>query len=145
MRALIQRVSKASVAIANKQYSKINQGLCIFIGIKKTDTKEDAIKLVNKILKLRIFSDTNDKMNKSIIDIKGEILIISQFTLYADSQKGNRPSFHDSADKLSARLLYKIFINLVKEQKINIQSGKFGAEMKVTLTNNGPVTLMIET
>jgi len=144
MRALIQRVSKAAVTIKNKENSSINQGLCVFVGITKSDTELDVKYLVEKISALRIFSDKNNKMNKSIYDVKGSILIVSQFTLYANCKKGNRPSFIDSADKLIATPLYDLFVNLLRMQKIPIKTGIFGADMKINLINDGPVTIMLE-
>ena len=144
MKALIQRVSEASVNIESKTYSKVHYGMCIFLGIKKNDTTINVYHLVDKIIKLRIFSDLDGKMNKSIQDISGDILVVSQFTLYADCTGGNRPSFQNSANKLNASPLYELFINLLKEKKINVQSGKFGANMNIKLKNEGPVTLMLE-
>jgi len=144
MKALIQRVSEASVNIESKTYSKVHYGMCIFLGIKKNDTTINVHHLVDKIVKLRIFSDLDGKMNKSIQDISGDILVVSQFTLYADCTGGNRPSFQNSANKLNASPLYELFINLLKEKKINVQSGKFGANMNIKLKNQGPVTLMLE-
>ena len=144
MKALIQRVSAASVKIKNKEYSSINEGLCVFLGVKKSDTELDVKYLVEKIINLRIFSDKNDKINKSIYDIRGSILIVSQFTLYANCKKGNRPSFIDSADKLSATPLYDLFVNLLRKKKINIRTGIFGSDMKINLINEGPVTIILE-
>ena len=144
MKALIQRVSEASVNIESKTYSKVQYGMCIFLGIKKNDNTINVHHLVDKIVKLRIFSDIDGKMNKSIQDISGDILVVSQFTLYADCTGGNRPSFQNSANKLNASPLYQLFINLLKEKKINVQSGKFGANMNIKLKNEGPVTLMLE-
>ena len=144
MRALVQRVSKAAVIIKNKEHSRINKGLCVFVGIKTSDTKLDVEYLAKKISTLRIFSDKNNKMNKSIYDIGGSILIVSQFTLYANCKKGNRPSFIDSADKLIATPLYDLFVNLLRRQKIQIKTGIFGSDMKINLINDGPVTIMIE-
>ena len=144
MKALIQRVTAASVKIKNKEYCSINEGLCVFLGVKKSDTELDVKYLVEKIINLRIFSDKNDKINKSIYDIRGSILIVSQFTLYANCKKGNRPSFIDSADKLSATQLYDLFVNLLREKKIQIKTGIFGSDMKINLTNDGPVTIMLE-
>lgn len=144
MKAIIQRVSRASVMIDNQLYSSINSGLCIFLGIHDNDKKLNVEKLVNKIINLRIFSDENHKMNQSILDIQGQILVISQFTLYADCAKGNRPSFKNAANKLIATPLYELFINLLKDKNLNVQSGKFGANMNIKLNNQGPVTLIVE-
>ncbi len=144
MKALIQRVSNATVFIDAKKHAKISTGMCIFLGVKPTDNPQIVKKLVSKILKLRIFSDRNKNMNRSICDINGEILVVSQFTLYADTTKGNRPSFQNTASKLIASPLYDLFINLLKEKKITVLSGKFGENMNVELNNNGPVTIMLE-
>lgn len=144
MKALIQRVSDASVYIDCKKHAAITKGMCIFLGIKSTDSPETAEQLVDKILKLRIFSDITNKMNQSISDINGQILVVSQFTLYADTTKGNRPSFHDTASKLIASPLYELFINLLKEKKMIVKSGQFGTNMNVELNNSGPVTIMLE-
>ena len=144
MRALIQRVSKATVIIKSKEYSSIKQGLCVFVGFKKSDTVLDVKYLVEKISTLRIFSDKNNKLNKSIYDIGGSMLLVSQFTLYANCKKGNRPSFIDSADKLIATPLYDLFVNLLRNKKIPIKTGIFGADMKINLINDGPVTIMLE-
>ena len=144
MKALIQRVSDASVYIDCKKHATITKGMCIFLGIKSTDSSETAEQLVDKILKLRIFSDITNRMNQSISDINGQILVVSQFTLYADTTKGNRPSFHDTASKLIASPLYELFINLLKEKKMTVKSGQFGTNMNVELNNSGPVTIMLE-
>lgn len=144
MRALIQRVSKATVIIKSKEHSSIKQGLCVFVGFKKSDTVLDVKYLVEKISTLRIFSDKNNKLNKSIYDIGGSMLLVSQFTLYANCKKGNRPSFIDSADKLIATPLYDLFVNLLRNKKIPIKTGIFGEDMKINLINDGPVTIMLE-
>ena len=137
MKALVQRVSSATVYINEKKHSHITAGLCLFLGIKKTDTKLNVIKLVEKVINLRVFSDKHQKMNKSIQQINGDILVVSQFTLYADCKKGNRPSFHNSANKLIASPLYQLFINLLKEKNINVKSGDFGSNMNIGIVNNG--------
>ena len=144
MKALIQKVSKASVEINNKEYSSIKKGLLIFLGIKSTDTDIDIEYLTNKILKLRIFPDKNKKMNYSIQDIAGEILVISQFTLYANCSKGNRPSFANAAKEKLANNLYLKFINKLKSTNIRIKTGKFKENMNVKLVNKGPVTIILE-
>ena len=144
MKALIQKVSKASVEINNKEYSSIKKGLLIFLGIKSTDTDIDIEYLTNKILKLRIFPDKNKKMNHSIQDIAGEILVISQFTLYANCSKGNRPSFANAAKEKLANNLYLKFINKLKSTNIRIKTGKFKEDMNVKLVNKGPVTIILE-
>ena len=144
MKIVVQRVSKASIFINNSLHSTINKGVCIFLGIHANDNTENAKKLVDKVINLRIFPDEFNCMNKSIIDIGGEVLVVSQFTLYANCKKGNRPSFQNAANKLIAMPLYDLFINLLKEKKITVKSGIFGSDMNVKLENNGPVTLILE-
>jgi len=145
MRAVIQRVSKASVTIENKIQGKIEIGLLILLGIEETDTEKDIDWLVRKIIQLRIFSDENGKMNLSLQDVNGDILLISQFTLFASTKKGNRPSFIRSAKPEIAIPLYEQFI-IETEKLLNkqIQTGIFGADMKVELLNDGPVTIIID-
>ena len=144
MKALIQRVKKASVTVENELYSSIDEGLLVFLGVEKTDEKENAQKLAEKILKLRIFEDENEKMNLSISDLKGEILVVSQFTLCGDCKKGTRPSFDKSAPPQIANELYEYFITQVQSYGIKTGTGKFGAMMEVSLINDGPVTFMLE-
>ena len=145
MKVLIQRVKSSSVKIENEIFSTIDKGILALVGIEKDDTSENVEKAVKKIVNLRIFPDENNKMNLSLVDIKGEMLIVSQFTLCGDCKKGTRPSFDKSANPSIANKLYEEFINLVKNQGINVQTGKFGAMMDVSLINDGPVTFMIET
>ena len=144
MKALIQRVKSASVTIDGLLYSKIGEGLLIFLGVEKGDDKLNAEKLADKLSKLRIFEDENEKMNHSILDIEGEMLIVSQFTLCGDCKKGTRPSFDKSAPPKIANELYEYFISQVKSFNIPVQTGKFGAMMDVELINDGPVTFMVE-
>ena len=144
MKALIQRVKQASVKINGEIYSSISFGFLIFLGIEKNDTIDNAQKLADKISKLRIFEDENEKMNKSIIDVKGEILIVSQFTLAGNCKKGTRPSFDNAAPPSEAKKLYEEFINIVKNYNIPVQTGVFQAMMDVSLVNDGPVTFMLE-
>ena len=144
MKALIQRVKSASVTIDGLLYSKIGQGLLVFLGVEKGDDKLNAEKLADKLSKLRIFEDENEKMNHSILDIEGEMLIVSQFTLCGDCKKGTRPSFDKSAPSQIANELYEYFISQVKSFNIPVQTGKFGAMMDVELINDGPVTFMVE-
>ena len=144
MRLLVQRVSKASVKVNNKIIGKINEGFLVLLGITHEDTEKTADYLVKKILNLRIFKEENEKMNLSIRDIEGELLIISQFTLYADTKEGNRPSFIDAAKPDYADNLYEYFVKKCKEEGIYVQTGEFGADMKVELINDGPVTVMLE-
>ena len=144
MKIVVQRVSKASIFINNSLHSTINKGVCIFLGIHANDNTENAKKLVDKVINLRIFPDEFNYMNRSIIDVGGEVLVVSQFTLYANCKKGNRPSFQNAANKLIAMPLYDLFINLLKEKKITVKSGIFGSDMNVKLENNGPVTIILE-
>ncbi|MEC7883362.1 MAG: D-aminoacyl-tRNA deacylase [Verrucomicrobiota bacterium] len=145
MRVVIQRVSKASVSINKKIRGEIAKGLLILLGIEETDTIEDIKWLCSKISRMRIFTDNNGLMNNSILDIKGDILLISQFTLFASTKKGNRPSFSKAATPDKAIPLYEKFIHYIQtELGKPIQTGEFGADMKVTLTNDGPVTITID-
>lgn len=146
MRAVIQRVKNCFVEIEDKIYSSIQQGLLILLGIEETDTTEDIQWLAQKIINLRIFSDANDLMNLSITDINGEILVVSQFTLFASTKKGNRPSFIRSAKPDVAIPLYEQFVQEIKNiSNKEIKTGIFGADMKVHLINDGPVTITIDT
>ncbi len=145
MRVVIQRVSVASVKVDNDVISEIGLGYMVLLGIESDDTREDSNWLAGKIARLRIFSDGNDVMNKSIIDINGEIIVVSQFTLYASTKKGNRPSFIKAASTEVAIPLYENFVlQLEKELGKKIQTGKFGAMMDVALINDGPVTILID-
>ena len=144
MIAILQRVNSAQVDINDKQYSKINNGLLILLGINKIDTITDVNYLINKIVQLRIFNDDKDKMNLSILDINGDILVVRQFTLLANIHKGRRPSFTESAKPDDAKGLYDLFINQLKEyNNLNIQTGVFGSMMDNKLINNGPATFII--
>ena len=145
MRVVIQRVSKASVQVDSNLISSISEGLLILLGIENNDTNDDINWLIKKITNLRIFSDKNDKMNYSVLDINGDIIVVSQFTLHAKTKKGNRPSYINAAKPEIAIPLYKKFINdLSLETGSNVYSGEFGADMQVTLTNDGPVTIIID-
>ena len=144
MRVLLQRVSKASVSVESRTIGKISQGFVVFLGISKDDSDKDIRHIVEKVTNLRVFVDSEGKFNLSALDIKADLLIISQFTLYGNTKKGNRPSFINSAKPGAAKPLYEHFIKLLKEYQINIQTGKFGAEMDIALINNGPVTLIID-
>lgn len=144
MKALIQRVKRASVTIDNKLYSKIDKGILALIGIEKGDTIEQVQKMAKKLSGLRIFPDENDKMNRSILDIHGEMLIVSQFTLCGDCKKGTRPSFDKSAAPDIANKLYEDFVKEIQNYGIKTETGVFGAMMDVELINDGPVTFMLE-
>ena len=146
MRAVIQRVNEASVEIDGKQFSSIKNGLLILLGIEDADTKEDIEWLARKIFQLRIFEDANELMNLSVGDINGELLVVSQFTLFASTKKGNRPSFIRSAKPEIAIPLYESFIKeLAMVSGKEIKTGQFGAMMNIQLINNGPVTITIDT
>ncbi len=146
MRTVVQRVSKASVTINNKKVAEINNGLLILLGIIDEDTQEDIIWLSNKLVNLRIFADENGVMNKSLIETKGDAIVVSQFTLHANTKKGNRPSYIKAAKPDIAIPLYKQFINrLNQDLNKKIQTGEFGADMKIELINDGPVTIIIDT
>ncbi|MFH1823056.1 MAG: D-aminoacyl-tRNA deacylase [Patescibacteria group bacterium] len=143
MRAVIQRVKNANVKIDNKIVGEINQGLLVLLAVHKDDKDQMITKMGDKILNLRIFSDENNKINLSVKDINGEILVVSQFTLYGNTEKGNRPSFIDSARPEMAIPMYEKFIKYIKEQGIKVACGEFGAMMEVELINNGPVTIIL--
>ena len=144
MRLVIQRVKKASVTVDENVVGKIEQGFLVLIGIRQGDTKEQADYLVRKLCNLRVFTDENDKMNLSLKDVNGKLLIVSQFTLYANCNDGNRPSFTDAAKPDEAIPLYEYFCNECEKNNIEVQKGIFGADMKVDLLNDGPVTIIME-
>lgn len=145
MRFLVQRVKKTSVEVENKIVGKIDKGFLVLIGITHTDTKQEADYLIKKLIKLRVFEDENQKMNLDIEQVNGELLLISQFTLYADTIKsGNRPSFIDAAKPDYANELYEYIIEELRKTNIKVETGIFGAEMQVSLINDGPVTIMLE-
>ena len=144
MKLVIQRVANAQVEVENKIVGKIDKGFLVLFGAKQGDTKEQADFLVEKLCNLRVFTDENDKMNLSIKDVDGELLIVSQFTLYADCKKGNRPSFVEAASPDQANELYEYFMKKCKPLVKNVQKGIFGAHMKVQLLNDGPVTIILE-
>ena len=144
MKALIQRVTHASVTVDGKITGQIGQGFLVLLGVQKGDEKANADFLSKKICNLRIFEDENGKMNKSILDIGGKMLIVSQFTLCGDTSRGNRPGFDNAALPADANKLYEYFSNMVRANGIEVQNGIFGADMKVELLNDGPVTFMLE-
>jgi D-tyrosyl-tRNA(Tyr) deacylase len=144
MRAVVQRVKEAGVKVDNKIVGRISKGLLVFLGVGEEDSEIDLNYLVHKILGLRIFQDENDKMNLSVLDIDGEILVISQFTLYGDVRKGKRPSFIKSAHPEIGNRFYEEFITKINESGVKVESGKFGAHMDIDLINDGPVTILID-
>ena len=144
MKLVVQRVKESSVKVDGEVVGKINKGFMVLVGIKQGDTKKEADFLVNKLLNLRIFEDENEKMNKSLIDINGEMLIVSQFTLCGDCKKGTRPSFDKSEKPELANKLYEEFVTLVKGLNVNVGTGKFVSMMEISLLNDGPVTFMLE-
>lgn len=143
MKIVLQRVSHACVSIQKKIFSKINNGFLLLVGVEENDNQTDADWLIKKILGLRVFCDEHHKMNLSIIDIKGEILCVSQFTLLADYKKGNRPSFIKAAEPQKAKELFDYFVSKISDSGLNIQQGVFGANMQIALTNDGPVTIVL--
>lgn len=145
MRVIAQRVDNSNVVIDNLKCEKINKGLMLLVGFTYNDNESDIEYVIKKISNLRIFEDENHKMNLSIKDVSGEILIVSQFTLYANIKKGNRPSFEKSLPYYEAEDLYKKLVTSFKKTGINIKTGEFGSDMVVTIVNNGPVTIIIDT
>lgn len=144
MRAVIQRVSSAGVSVDNQTIGEIGQGVVVFLGVGKGDTEKDADYLSDKIVNLRILEDANEKMNLSLLDISGEMLVVSQFTLLADCRKGRRPSFITAAGFEQAGELYEYFVERAQRHIKKVATGRFRAMMKVTLVNNGPVTMILE-
>lgn len=144
LKLIVQRVSMAEVKVDGNVVGKINKGYLVLLGVTHTDTKETANYLVKKLCNLRIFEDENGKMNLNINQVEGSLLIVSQFTLYGDCTEGNRPSFTNAAKPEMANELYEYFCNECKKNNIKVEKGVFGAEMKVTLLNDGPVTIILE-
>ena len=143
MIALLQRVSEASVDVDGRRIASINQGLLVLLGVEKGDNEESAQRLLDKILKYRVFSDADDKMNLSLLDIKGELLLVPQFTLAANTKKGLRPSFSSAASPEEGKYLFDAAIGLARKSACNVETGQFGADMKVSLVNDGPVTFWL--
>ena len=144
MRAIEQRVKKSELSIENNLFSKIDKGFMVLLGITETDTEEDMKALADKILKLRVFEDENERMNLSLADVNGELQIVSQFTLYADCHHGNRPSFINAAKPDFANPMYEKFVEYCKNTGVNVKTGVFGADMQINLINDGPVTIFLE-
>ncbi len=144
MRAVVQRVSRAEVKVDGKTTGKIDNGLCVLLGIHREDEHDDVGWMAEKLVNLRIFEDDSGKMNRSLIDVRGSLLVVSQFTLYGDCRKGRRPSFVDAAGPEKAKAFYEKFIEMVRSMGIQTAEGIFQAMMDVELTNQGPVTLVVE-
>ena len=144
MRAVVQRVTSSSVLVNENVIGEIGIGFNVLIGISKEDTLEDLNYIKDKIVNLRVFHDENDKMNLSLLDVKGEILAISQFTLYGDCRKGRRPNFMEAQGGDEAKKLYEEFLKLLKSSGLKVESGEFGADMKVNINNDGPVTILLD-
>lgn len=144
MKFVIQRVTKASVKVDGEYTGKINKGYLVLIGVGHEDTQEEADKYIRKMINLRIFEDENEKTNLSLKDVGGELLLVSQFTLYASCKKGNRPSFTEAGDPVKAEQLYEYIIEKCKKEIDVVQTGVFGAHMEVSLTNDGPFTVVLE-
>ncbi len=144
MRAVIQRVKHSFVSVENQTVGEIGNGLLVFLGVAKKDGDQDADYLADKITNLRIFEDDKGKMNRSLLETSGEMLVVSQFTLLGDCRKGRRPSFINAAGPVEANALYERFVSLVRQKGISVQTGKFQAMMAVSLINDGPVTLILE-
>lgn len=144
MRAVVQRVSRAKVSVSGKTVAAIERGLVVFLGVSFHDGEEDVSYMAHKITNLRIFEDAKGKMNVSLKDINGEILVISQFTLYGDCRKGRRPNFFDAASPEKAEPLYEKFLYLLQTTGLSVRAGVFGAEMLVEVANDGPVTLLLD-
>jgi len=144
VRAVLQRVTRARVAVDGETIGEIGPGLLVLLGVGVGDTDADALSLIEKILNLRIFDDDNGKMNLSVMDIDGEMLIVSQFTLYADTRRGRRPSYIEAASPVDANRLYEFFVAEASRYLATVQTGRFQATMDVELVNNGPVTIILE-
>jgi D-tyrosyl-tRNA(Tyr) deacylase len=144
MRAVVQRVSRAQVSVASELVGQIEGGLLVLLGVSKDDTEADADYLADKVVGLRIFEDANERMNLSVGDVRGALLVVSQFTLYGDTRRGKRPSFDDAAPPQRARELYEYFVTRIRSAGLKCETGKFQAMMKVELINDGPVTILLD-
>lgn len=145
MRALLQRVTWGNVAVAGSEIGAIGPGLVVLLGVRKGDGEAQALALAKKITGLRVFEDEQGKMNLDLKQIKGEVLVISQFTLYADTRKGRRPAFTDAEDPAPAKALYEKFCDFLRQEGLQVETGQFAAHMRVSLQNDGPVTIMLDT
>lgn len=144
MRAVVQRVVSSKVLVGDETVGNINRGLLVLLGVTHDDTSKDVDYMVDKIVNLRIFEDENDKMNLSVRDIEGDLLVVSQFTLYGDCRKGKRPSFTDAAKPDLANKLYEEFVEIAKQHELRVHTGRFQAHMLVEIANDGPVTMLID-
>ena len=144
MRAVVQRVRSAVVVVNGQTTGRIERGVLVFLGVGKGDTEPDAEWIVRKIVNLRIFPDAEAKMNRSVLDIQGGVLLVSQFTLYGNCRKGTRPSFDDAADPDTARRLYELTVDLARRESISVATGVFAAHMDITADNDGPVTILLD-
>ena len=144
MRAVVQRVKRAKVTVGREITGEIGKGLLVLLGVSVRDSEKDAAYLVDKSLNLRVFEDAEDKMNLSLLDIKGELLVVSQFTLYGDATRGRRPSFIDAAPPIRANTLYEVFVTEARKQLDRVETGRFQAMMDVELINDGPVTILLD-
>jgi D-tyrosyl-tRNA(Tyr) deacylase len=145
MRAVVQRVKEAAVHVDGQQVSRVGRGLLVFLGVGQEDLTADVQLMVDKVANLRIFADADDKMNRSVLDIQGHVLVVSQFTLWGDCRKGRRPSFTGAAPPNAARLLYEAFVGGLSGLGLMVQTGRFQETMEVHLVNDGPVTLLLDT
>ncbi|MCP3989395.1 MAG: D-tyrosyl-tRNA(Tyr) deacylase [Actinomycetia bacterium] len=144
MRAVVQRVAEAEVTVEGERVGSIGAGLCVLVGVTHSDTEATSVKLATRLAKLRIFADDDDKMNRSVLDIGGQVLVISQFTLYGDTRKGNRPGYSDAAAPEMAEPLIIGVVDELRSLGIEVETGRFGANMDVRLVNQGPVTLQLD-
>lgn len=144
MRAVIQRVSRAKVSVGGETTGEIGRGILVLLGVSRNDAEKESDYLLEKILNLRIFEDAEEKMNLSLLDIKGELLVVSQFTLYGDARKGRRPSFIEAAAPMRANELYEYFLGQARKQLSKVEAGRFQAMMDVELVNDGPVTILLD-
>jgi D-tyrosyl-tRNA(Tyr) deacylase len=144
MRAVIQRVSRAKVTVGGEAVGEIGKGILVLLGVSRADTEKEAVYLIEKTLNLRIFEDADDKMNLSLLDVAGELLVVSQFTLYGDARRGRRPSFIEAAAPAEANRLYEFFVAEARRQIAKVETGKFQAMMDVELVNDGPVTILLD-